>query len=101
MTPNEFGIIEEYRARDGKRYETHGVVAKAGESVTDDLRTDDEKKNGLNVVWLSFDEAEEKMKWQNTLLQEDKVDFYNTGFNIVRDYVFFKTAKERWLLMLC
>lgn len=96
--PEIFGAIEEYRARDGKRYETYGVFAHIGEDVSEDLRTKDEKKNGLNVVWFTKKEAEEKFKQQEILLHERKIDFYNTGFNIVRDYIFFKTAQEKKLL---
>lgn len=96
--PNIFGTIEEYRARDGKRYETHGVFAKIGEMISEDLRTENEKKNELNVVWCTPEEAEEKFKQEEILLHEGKIDFYNTGFNIVRDHILFKTAKEKGFL---
>jgi ADP-ribose pyrophosphatase YjhB (NUDIX family) len=98
MNPKVFGVVQEYRARDGKRYETSGVFAHKGESITEDLRTDDEKKNGLTVVWCTPEEAEEKFQKEETLLREGKIDFYNTGFNIVRDYILFKTAREKGLV---
>jgi len=95
--PQIFGVIEEYRARDGKRYETHGVLVDKGENIGEDLRTDDEKKNGLTVVWCTLEEAEEKFQKEESLLREGKIDFYNTGFNIVRDHILFKTAREKGL----
>ena len=96
--PEIFGTIEEYRARDGKRYETSGVFAHMGDVVSEDLRTEDEKKNGLTVIWCTPEEAEEKFKEQETLLRYGKIDFYNTGFNIVRDHILLKTAIEKGLL---
>jgi len=96
--PEIFGTIEEYRARDGKRYETYGVFAHMGETISDDLKTEDEKKNGLIVVWCTPQEAEEKFAHEKILLSEGKINFYNTGFNIVRDYILFKTTLEKKLL---
>jgi len=95
--PQTFGKIEEYRARDGERYETHGIIAQCHEKISDDLRTGDEKKNHLTVVWLTPEEAEKKLIQQENLFREGKIDFYNTGFNIVRDHILFKTAKEKKL----
>ncbi len=68
-----------------------------GEAIKEDLRTESEKKNGLNVVWCTPEEAEEKFKQEEILLHEGKIDFYNTGFNIVRDHILFKTAQEKGL----
>ena len=93
-----FGAVEEYRARDRKRYETYGVFAYIRETINEDLRTENEKKNGLNVIWCSLEEAEEKFNNQEILLREGKIDFYNTGFNIVRDHILFKTAIKKGLI---
>lgn len=92
------GIIEEFRARDKKHYETYGVFAEALEEVTEDLRAEEEKKNQLTVVWLSKDEAERKFAEQEELLRRGMIDFYNTAFNIVRDYIFFKEVCTKGLL---
>ena len=96
--PEIFGTIEEYRARDGKRYETSGVFAHLKEMISEDLRTEDEKKNDLNVIWCTLKEAEEKFNNEEILLYEGKIDFYNTGFNIMRDHILFKNAKEKGLI---
>ena len=92
------GVIEEYRARDQKHYETYGVVALAGEKTSEDLRTENEKENKLSDIWCALDEAEKKFSEQEQLHREGKIDFYNTAFNIVRDNLFFKTAREQKLL---
>ena len=92
------GTIEEFRARDKKHYETYGVFAEALEEVIEDLRTEEEKKNQLNVVWVSKDDAEKKFTEQEERLSAGKIDFYNTAFNIVRDHIFFKEAVKQGLL---
>lgn len=92
------GTIEEFRARDKKHYETYGVFAEALEEVIEDLRTEEEKKNQLSVVWVSKDNAEKKFAEQEERLFAGKIDFYNTAFNIVRDHVFLKEAISRGLL---
>jgi|SRR5579872_253070 len=97
VNPEIFGVIEEYRARNGKRYETQGIFAHKGESIIEDLRTDDEKKNGLTVIWCTPEEVEEKFQKEENLLHEGKIGFYNTGFNIVRDHILFNSAREKKL----
>lgn len=97
VDPIVFGMTEEFRARDQKHYETIGVFAHEGVSDTADTRTEDEKKNNLTVVWLLPEEAKEKLANQEALLKAGKIEFYNTGFNIIRDNILFKTAREKKL----
>lgn len=92
------GTIEEFHARDKKHYETYGVFAEAIKEITEDLRTEEEKKNQLSVVWVTMDDAERKFSEQEERLYAGKIDFYNTAFNIVRDHIFFKEAVKRGLL---
>ncbi len=92
------GTIEEFRARDKKHYETYGVVAEMFEKIPGDLRTEEEKKNELTVVWLTKDEAEKKFVEQEELLRAGKIDFYNTAFNIVRDHLLFTEACKQGLV---
>jgi len=98
IKPEIFGVTEEYRARDGMRYETYGIFADIGETITQDLRTNQEKENNLSVAWFTKKEVEEKFNQQEVLLRDGKVEFYNTGFNIVRDHILLKTAIEKRLL---
>lgn len=90
----EIGAIEEYRARDGKHYETYGLIANAKDPISEDLRTDDEKKNELTVEWHTPKEVLILFEAQEKRLKEGEIDFYNTGFNIVRDKLFFNRAVE-------
>lgn len=92
------GVTEEYRARDKKRCETYGVIARVQEIISGDSRTDEEKKNGLIPVWLSKEDVAEKFRKQEELLFLGKIEFYNTGFNIVRDNILFKEACRRGLI---
>ncbi len=97
VNPVKFGVTEEWRARDKKHYETFGVFAHEGVANTADTRTEDEKKNNLTVAWFSPEEAWKKLSGQEELLKAGKVEFYNMGFNIVRDHILFKTACEKKL----
>lgn len=94
LNPKILGSIEEWRARDGVRYNTICVVASVGTKITNDLRTDEEKKNGLIVQWLSISDAVSILKHQVVKLRSEGVVFYNTAFNIVRDEIFL----EKYLL---
>ena len=93
----EIGSIEEFRLRDMKRVVTHCFVGQVvGEKGTPEL-TKDEALAGLHVLWMSFEEAFAKMAAQLSDLTENKVKFYNAGFNMNRDYIFMAEAKKRLL----
>lgn len=92
------GVVEEYRARDGKHYLTTGVIAKAGETVYEDTRTDNEKNLEMAVGWFSLDEVKYFFKQQKDRLRNGEIDFYNTSFNIVRDSAFLDGAERQGLL---
>ncbi len=94
----EIGFTEEFRARDGKHYVTRGVVATVGAPTGEDARTENEKALGLNVIWRTVREAHDIFVDQNRRLVEGKIDFYNTGFNIVRDGVLLDEAIRKWLI---
>lgn len=51
------GVVKEYRARDEKIYETFGVIAYAVQNISEDLRTKDEKTNGLFFNWHTISNA--------------------------------------------
>ncbi|MCK5589081.1 MAG: NUDIX hydrolase [Candidatus Pacebacteria bacterium] len=81
--------IKEFRNRDAKEYETICFFAKSFEKIKEDLRTEDEKNNGLRVVWFTEEEALRILENQLNKLKNGEVKFYNTAFNILRDYNFF------------
>ena len=86
----DIASIEEFRNRDSKHYLTYCFSAKTIKELPEDTRTDDEKENGLEVVWIEKEEASKKLLSQVESLNKGEVEFYNTGFNILRDYMFFE-----------
>lgn len=84
------GVIEEFRDRDAKRYINTCFVATAVREVKNDTRTEDEAKNGLNVVWVNQEKLKNIFEEQNKKVRSGEVSFYNTAFNIIRDNEFLK-----------
>lgn len=89
------GYIQEFRNRSAKEYESICFFAESKKEVIEDWRTEDEKKNGLVVVWISENEAEKILAEQVELVKIGAVGFYNTAFNIVRDQIFFTEFLRR------
>jgi len=85
----EIGRIHEFRDRDAKEYETICFLVETKKEIYGDLRTEDEKKNDLSVVWLNSEDAQKILKEQVLKVKNGEVGFYNTAFNIVRDQLFF------------
>jgi len=85
----EIGRVHEYRNRNAKEYETVCFAVKTIKELPEDTRTEDEKKNGLQVVWFDKNEAISVLKEQIEEVKKGEVRFYNTAFNIVRDNLFF------------
>ena len=86
----ELEKVREFRNRESKEYETTCYLAEINRKTTEDNRTIDERNNGLYVVWINKDEAFKKMTTQMEKLKKGKIKFYNTAFDIFRDYHFFK-----------
>lgn len=82
------GVIKEFRDRDAREYITTCFAAKAVRKVGADLRTNEEIKNGLRVVWVSKKKLKDVFEKQNKKVEAGKVNFYNIAFNIVRDRIF-------------
>ncbi len=85
----EIGRVRGYRNRNAKEYETVCFAVKTIKKLPDDTRTEDEKKNGLRVVWFNKNEVIDILKKQVEKVKNGEVDFYNTAFDIVRDSIFF------------
>lgn len=85
----EIGRIHEFRDRDAKEYETICFLVVINKKIGKDLRTEDEKNNGLSVVWLESEDAQKILKEQVVKVERGEVGFYNTAFNIMRDQLFF------------
>jgi len=86
----EVGRIHEFRDRDAKEYETICFLVEAKKETYGDLRTEDEKKNDLSVIWLEGETARKILREQVDKVRKGEIKFYNTAFNIVRDQIFFE-----------
>ncbi len=84
------GKIKEFRNRDAKESITTCFTAKAIKHVEEDTRTKDEIENGLTVVWVGKKELLNIFEEQNKKVSNGEIGFYNTAFNIVRDFEFLK-----------
>lgn len=87
------GTVDDYRNRDRKHCINYCYTAKLIEQKGELTLTEDEKKNGLHVIWVPLDEAIKILKKEVGQLKRGEVTFYNTGFNILRDHLFLKEAK--------
>lgn len=88
------GTIDDYRNRDRKHCINYCYTAKLIGHKGELTLTEDEKKNGLHVIWVPLDEAIKILEKEVGQLKRSEVTFYNTGFNILRDHLFLKEAKE-------
>ena len=88
------GTIDDYRNRDRKHCINYCYTAKLIGQKGELTLTEDEKKNGLHVIWVPLDEAIKILEKEVGQLKRGEVTFYNTGFNILRDHLFLKEAKE-------
>ena len=82
------GKTREFRDRDEKKYTTTCFLAQAIKKVKKDLRTDDEKKYDLKMLWVPQGKLKKIFDSQKAKLDAGKVKFYNISFNIVRDRIF-------------
>lgn len=88
LIPKEIAESKEFRARNGKEYETHCFVAQKGVDIDKDLRTDNEKNLQTYIKWVSVSEARQIYSKQVGQVRNGEVKYYNTAFNIIRDNYF-------------
>ncbi len=88
------GIVNDYRNRDKKHYINYCYIAKLVGEKGKLALTEDEKKNGLHVIWIPLNEAIKILEKEEEQLKNGEVVFYNTGFNILRDYLFLREVKN-------
>lgn len=79
------GQTHEFRNREAKEYITTCFVAEAQELLERDMRTCDERDNGLRVEWVDLNSATSIFLKQKKAVKNGEVNFYNTAFNILRD----------------
>jgi len=85
------GQTHEFRNRAAEEYTTTCFIAEAKESLKEDMRTNDERDNGLRVEWIELDAAISIFSKQKESVKKEDVKFYNTAFNILRDGMFLET----------
>lgn len=91
---NEVGQIDDYRNRDKKHCINHCYTARLIGKKGELTLTEDEAKNGLHVVWVPLDEAVSILEKEVEQVKRGEVTFYNTAFNILRDFKFLKEAQS-------
>jgi len=82
------GKTKEFRDRDVKEYTTTCFLTTAIKKVRKNSRTAEEIKNGLKVVWVTKKKLKQIFELQNAKVDQGRVVFYNTAFNVVRDGLF-------------
>lgn len=91
-TISEIGCIDDYRPRDKKHCINYCYVVKVvGEKGTPNY-TEKETEIGMYTKWVTIQEAMNLFEKQKQDLEKGLVTFYNTGFNILRDYYLLKQA---------
>lgn len=85
---DNIGITEDYRDRDKKHCINYCYTARLVGEKGDLQLAEDEKRNGMHVIWVSLNEAVKILEKEVGQLKKGKVKFYNTGFNIIRDHLF-------------
>jgi len=88
---NQVAVAHEYRNRNAIQYYTVCYEAKFVQDITEDRRTDEEKENDLQVIWLSKEDATQALAQQVEKVEAGEISFYNTAFNIIRDQKFWQT----------
>lgn len=85
---DEVGCIDDYRSRDKKHCINYCYTVEVDGAKSDTKHTEDEANIGMYAKWVTIEEALGIFRRQKKELDDGKVTFYNTGFNIVRDLLF-------------
>ena len=91
---DEVGRIDDYRPRDKKHCISYCYTVRVIGNKGDTKHTENEAGIGMYTKWVTIKEALDIFKKQKLELESGKVTFYNTGFNIVRDFLFLEEAKN-------
>ena len=90
----EVGCIDDFRPRDKKHCINYCYIAKFSGMRNETKHTKDEAEIGMYTKWVSLNDAQTIFKKQKEQLENGLVTFYNTGFNILRDFMFLEEAKS-------
>jgi len=89
----EIGCIDDYRPRDKKHCINYCYRVKVSDQGGNFKHTQDESSIGMYTKWVDLKEAFDIFGKQKEELEAGKVTFYNTGFNILRDFLFLNEMK--------
>jgi hypothetical protein len=79
------------RGENGCEIITHSFLLNTLNKEDEDLRTDDEKKINMHVIFLDKETALHRMELQKKSVEAGVYkEHYNTNFNVLRDYEIFK-----------
>ncbi len=84
----EIGVVDDYRTRDNRHNINYCYTAHIIGDKDKPQLTDSESKNGLYTLVLPLDKVIQLFEEQKAQLLRGEVKFYNTAFNIMRDYIF-------------
>ena len=84
------GRIDDYRNRDKKHCISYCAIAKVIGDKQEPELTEEEKKNGLHVKWFTKDEVYKILEDEYKKVLAGEINFYNTAYNVVRDFEFVK-----------
>lgn len=87
------GSAEDFRARDSKHCISYGYFAEVVSMGNRNL-TESEKDIGAYVKWVPINDAIQIFIEQEKQVKIGNVKFYNTCFNILRDSLFIRLAKD-------
>lgn len=88
------GVIDDFRNRDKKHCISYCALLKTTGEKRELNLTEDENKNGLHVKWVSLEDAVRILVEENDQVKRGEISFYNTAFNVVRDYKFLKEYQK-------
>jgi len=90
---SQLGITEDYRLRDARHGINFGYSAKVVSRGTPSL-TASETDVGAYVTWLPLSEVLDLFALQEKKIKAGEIPFYNTCFNIIRDFFFLRRARD-------
>lgn len=90
----EMGCIDDFRPRDRKHCINYCYIVRILGKKGAPKYTKEETRIGMYIKWVTLEEAITIFKKQKEELKAGNVTFYNTGFNIIRDFLFLEEAQE-------
>ena len=92
------GVIKEERTKNNFIQESYVYIAHVINDTKELDLTEKEIDEGARLLWMSIDEAMEKIRKCANILKPSKyADIYNSNFIVRRDYEILKYYKEKYI----